>query len=157
MTLTLSEAVGAGDSITVTYARPDSPPKLEGRNNQDAESFNAYAVDNVTIAPAPAPAMSMATVAADGASMTLTFSVPLDQSDEGLPELTAFSLSGTEATIESLSIFDSTVALVLNPGYRCWRDRTSELCRAERRDQATAQIGDASNTSGPNLGRVCRK
>ena len=115
LTLTLSEAVGAGDSITVTYARPDSPPRIEGRNNQDAESFNAYAVDNVTSAPAPAPAMSMATVAADGASMTLTFSVPLDQSDEGLPELTAFSLSGTEATIESLSIFDSTVALVLNP------------------------------------------
>ena len=115
LTLTLSEAVGAGDSITVAYARPDSPPRIEGRNNQDAESFNAYAVDNVTSAPAPAPAMSMATVAADGASLTLTFSVPLDQSDQGLPELTAFSLSGTDATIESLSIFDSTVALVLNP------------------------------------------
>ena len=50
LTLTLSEAVGAGDSITVTYARPDSPPRIEGRNNQDAESFNAYAVDNVTSA-----------------------------------------------------------------------------------------------------------
>ena len=84
LTLTLSEAVGAGDSITVAYARPDSPPRVEGRNNQDAESFNAYAVDNVTSAPAPAPAMSMATVAADGASMTLTFSVPLDQSDRGI-------------------------------------------------------------------------
>ena len=113
LTLTLSEAVGAGDSITVSYARPDSPPRIEGRNNQDAESFNAYAVDNVT--SALAPELIMATVSANGASLTLTFSVPLDQSGQGLPELTAFSLSGTDATIESLSIFDSTVTLVLDP------------------------------------------
>ena len=152
LTLTLSEAVGAGDSITVTYARPDSPPKIEGLNNRDAESFNAYAVDNVT--SALAPELIMATVSANGASLTLTFSVPLDQSDQGLPELTAFSLSGTDATIESLSIFDSTVTLVLNPAadvgetvllsYVAPSDATRPRLIAANHAVPVEQISDAS-------------
>ncbi len=152
LTLTLSEAVGAGDSITVSYARPESPPRIEGRNNQDAASFNAYGVDNVT--SAPAPELSMSTVSANGASLTLTFSISLDQSEQGLPELTAFSLSDTDATIESLSIFDSTVTLVLNPAadvgetvllsYVAPSDATEPRLRSATHAVPVAQISGAS-------------
>ncbi len=158
LTLTLSEAVGAGDSITVAYARPDSPPKIEGLNNRDAESFNAYAVDNVT--SALAPELIMATVSANGASLTLTFSVPLDQSGQGLPELTTFSLSGTDATIESLSIFDSTVALVLNPAtdvgetvllsYVAPSDATKPRLRSATHAVPVVQISGASVVNNPD-------
>ena len=152
LTLTLSEAAGASDSITVSYARPESPPRIEGRNNQDAASFNAYAVENVT--SAPAPQLNMSTVSANGASLTLTFSVPLDQSDQGLPELTAFSLSGTDATIESLSILDSTATLVLNPAadvgetillsYVAPGDATKPRLRSATHVVPVAQISGAS-------------
>ena len=155
LTLTLSAAVGASDSITVSYARPESPPRIEGRNNQDAASFNAYAVDNVT--SAPAPQLNMSTVSANGASLTLTFSVPLDQSDQGLPELTAFSLSGTDATIKSLSIIDSTVTLVLNPAADVGETILLTYVAPGDATRASAQIGDACCACGPNLGRVCRE
>ena len=111
--LTLSQAVSAGAAISVSYALPDSPPRIEGRNNRDAAPFaNQSAVNNTA---APTPTVSAASVEADGATLTITFSLALDASSDGLPDTSSFSISGTSAAIESAAINGSSLILGLKP------------------------------------------
>ncbi len=113
VTLTLSPAVSAGATITVSYAKPGGPPRVEGRNNKDADRFTNRAVTNNTIAPAPE--FSSAAVSADGATLTITFTLALDESAEHVPAASTFSLSGTGAAVDSVSISGTDVALTLEP------------------------------------------
>ena len=113
VTLTLSPAVSAGSTITVSYTQPGAPPRVEGRNNRDADSFSNRAVTNNTVAPVPE--FSSAAVSADGATLTITFTLALDESAEHVPAASTFSLSGTGASVDSVSIGGTDVALTLDP------------------------------------------
>ena len=113
VTLTLSPAVSTGSTITVSYTVPDAPPRVEGRNTRDAEAFGGQSVTNSTAAPAPA--FSQATVSADGTELTISFSLALDTTSDGLPDKSTFSLSGTSGSVESVSISGSSVSLTLSP------------------------------------------
>lgn len=113
VTLSLSPAVTAGSTITVSYAKPGSPPRVEARNNWDADSFANLAVVNNTVAPAPE--LSGAGISADGAALTLTFSLRLDSTDPGVPATARFSLSGTDAAVDSVSVDGMLVTLALSP------------------------------------------
>ncbi len=113
VTLTLSSAVSAGATITVTYAKPDQPPRIEGRNIVDADSFTDRSVTNNTVAPAPE--FSSATVSADGSTATATFTLALDASAAHTPKASTFSLTGSGASVDSVSIVGSAVVLSLDP------------------------------------------
>ena len=113
VTLTLSPAVSAGSTITVSYLRPGNPPRIEARNNKDAASFTNQAVANNTIAPVPE--FSSAAVSSDGSTLIITFSLALDEAGEHLPAGSTFSLTGTSASVDSVAIDDSTVSLSLSP------------------------------------------
>lgn len=113
VTLTLAPAVSSGSTITVSYVMPNGPPRIEGRNIEDAKSFSNQSVTNNTVAPLPE--FSSAAVSADGSTLTITFSLALDESADNLPATSTFSLSGTSAQIASVSIDGSTVSLALNP------------------------------------------
>ncbi len=113
VTLTLSSAVSAGATITVSYTKPDQPPRIEGRNITDADSFTNQSVTNNTVAPAPE--FSSATVSADGSTATVTFTLALDASAEHTPKASSFSLTGSGASVDSVSIVGSAVVLSLDP------------------------------------------
>ncbi len=113
VTLTLSPAVTAGSTITVSYVKPNPPPRVEARNNRNADSFSNRAVVNNTVAPTPV--LSGAQISADGAVLTLTFSLALDSSSAGTPGTATFSLGGTDAAVESVSVDGTSVTLALDP------------------------------------------
>ncbi len=113
VTLTLSSAVSAGSTITVSYTKPDDTPRIEGRNVTDADSFTNQSVTNNTVAPVPE--FSNAAVSADGSTATVTFTLALDASAEHTPKASTFSLTGSDASVDSVSIVGSTVVLSLDP------------------------------------------
>ena len=113
VTLTLSPAVTAGSTITVSYVKPNPPPRVEARNNRNADSFTDRAVVNSTVAPTPV--LSGARISADGTVLTLTFSLELDSSSAGTPGTATFSLGGTDAAVGSVSVDGTTVTLALDP------------------------------------------
>ena len=113
VTLTLSPAVTPGSTITVSYVKPGSSPRVEARNNLDAQSFSNRAVVNNTVAPAPE--LSGAVISADGAALTLAFSLALDSASAGTPAASTFSLSGTDAAVGSVSVDGTSVTLALSP------------------------------------------
>lgn len=113
VSLTLSPAVSAGAAILVSYTKPNAPPRIEARNNVDADSFANQSVINNTVAPIPE--FSSAAVTADGATLTIMFSVALDESAANVPATSTFSLSGTDSSVQSVSVSGSTVSLTLDP------------------------------------------
>ncbi len=113
VTLTLSPAVTPGSTVTVTYDKPDDSPRVEARNNLNADSFSNRAVVNNTVAPAPE--LNGAVISADGATLTLAFSLALDSASAGTPAASTFSLSGTDAAVDSVSVDGTSVTLALSP------------------------------------------
>lgn len=113
VTLSVAPAVTAGSTITVSYVKPGSPPRVEARNNLDANSFSHRAVVNNTVAPAPV--LSGAGISADGAALTLAYSLALDASSAGTPEAATFSLSGSAASVDSVTVEGASVTLALTP------------------------------------------
>jgi len=113
VTLTLSQAVTVDSSITVSYSVPDEPPRIEARNNRDADAISSQPVTNRT--SAPVPEFSRAETSADGTSLTIDFTLPLDATAQGTPAASSFSLSGTTASISSVSVSGSGVTLGLAP------------------------------------------
>ncbi len=113
VTLTLSEAVAAGAVITISYSKPNAPPRIEARNNLDAASFTNQPVTNNTVAPAPE--FESASISADGATLTITFSLALDESEEHTPDASTFSLAGGSAAVDSVAVSGSSVSLSLDP------------------------------------------
>lgn len=113
VSLTLSPAVTVDASITVSYSVPDSPPRIEGRNNRDADAFGSQAVTNRT--SAPVPEFRRAETSADGTILAIDFTLPLDSTAQGTPAASSFTLSGTSASVSSVSISGSGVTLALAP------------------------------------------
>ena len=155
VTLTLSTAVSAGATITVSYTKPDQPPRIEGLNNTDADSFTNRSVTNNTVAPAPE--FSSATVSADGSTATVTFTLALDASAEHTPKASTFSLTGSGASVDSVSIVGSTVVLSLDPladvgetitlGYTPPADATAARLQSADHAQPVAAFSNRSTTN----------
>lgn len=142
VTLTLSPAVSAGSTITVSYAKPNAPPRLQGRNRKDVDSFTNQAVTNNTTAPIPE--FSSAVVSADGASLTLTFSLALLDSGQGVPDASTFSISGSTASVDSLTISGATVSLTLSPTADV--DQTITIAYTPPTDQTAARLQSVADS-----------
>ena len=113
VTLTLSPAVSADFTITVSYTVPNDPPRVEGRNTRDAEAFSGQSVTNNTVAPAPA--FSSATINAAGDTLTITMSMNLLATAAGTPAASAFAISGGSAAASGVAVSGETVTLTLSP------------------------------------------
>ncbi|MYE06032.1 MAG: hypothetical protein F4Y04_02225, partial [Chloroflexi bacterium] len=113
VTLTIAPAATIDASITVSYSVPGSSPRIEARNNRDADAFSDQTVTNKTAAPVPE--FSRAATSADGSSLTIDFTLALDATDQGRPAVSSFSLSGTSASVSSVAVSGSRVTLALQP------------------------------------------
>ncbi|MCY3569328.1 MAG: SwmB domain-containing protein, partial [Chloroflexi bacterium] len=113
VSLTLSPAVSAGSTITVSYAKPASPPRIEGRNTVDADGFSNLAVTNNT--PSLAPTFVSAAINAAGDVLSITLSADVLGVVAGIPAASAFALSGGTAAVGGVSVSGMTVSLTLAP------------------------------------------
>jgi len=113
VTLTISPAATVDSSITVSYSAPESPPRIEARNNRDADAFSNQTVTNRT--SAPVPQFSQAATSVDGSSLSIDFTLSLDATEQGTPPASAFSLSGTTASVSTVLVSGSGVTLKLEP------------------------------------------
>ena len=112
VTLTLSSAVSASDTVTVSYTK-NGPPRIEARNIKDADSFSAKAVTNNT--PDPAPTFSSASINAAGDTLAITMSKNLLTATAGTPATSAFTLSGGSVAITGIAVSGKKVTLTLSP------------------------------------------
>ena len=113
VTLTLSSAVSASDTVTIAYTKPNAPPRIEARNIKDADTFTAKTVTNNTVNPAPT--FSSASINAAGHTLTITMSKNLLTTDAGTPTKSAFTISGGSAAISVVAVSGKTVRLTLSP------------------------------------------
>ena len=113
VTLTLSAAVSSSDQVTVTYTKPDESPRIEARNNRDADSFSNHAVTNNT--PSSSPTFVSAAINAAGDTLSITMSKALLETSAGLPGAAAFTLAGGTVAVSGVSIDGKTVVLSLSP------------------------------------------
>ena len=113
VTLTLSPAVSASDNVTISYTKPNAPPRVEARNTKDADTFTNQTVTNNTADPAPT--FSSAAINAIGDTLTVTMSKDLLTTDAGVPAKSAFAITGGTAAISTVSVSGKTVALTLSP------------------------------------------
>ena len=90
-TVTLASAVAAGETVTVSYTKPDTNP-LRDEVGNDAAGFSNEAAYNVT-GDRTAPAFSSASV--NGAALTVTFDEAL--APWSAPSGSAFSVSASES------------------------------------------------------------
>ena len=110
VTLTLSSAVTAGQTVTVSYAVPGSNPIQDAAGN-DAAALTNRAVTNNT-SDTTAPTLSTATV--NGTTLVLTYSEALNTA---LPAVGAFTVTVANAarTVSAVTISGSAVTLTLSP------------------------------------------
>ena len=113
VTLTLSSAVSASDTVTIAYTKPSASPRIEARNTKDADTFAAKSVTNNT--PDPAPTFSSASINDAGDTLTITMSKNLLMTTAGAPAKSAFTISGGTAAITAVAVSGKTVALTLSP------------------------------------------
>ena len=113
VTLTLSSAVSASDTVTIAYTKPNEPPRVEARNTKDADSFSAKSVTNNTVNPAPT--FSSASINTAGDTLTITMSKDLLATTAGVPAKSAFTISGGATAITAVAVSGKTVTLTLSP------------------------------------------
>ncbi|MXX31442.1 MAG: hypothetical protein F4Z51_04250 [Chloroflexi bacterium] len=142
--LTLSAALSSGDSLTVSYEKPDEPPRIEARNNRDADSFSNQAVTNST--PDPAPTFDSAVINAAGDTLTITMSGDLLETSAGQPAASAFTLSGGTAAVGAVSVSGASVALSLSP-----KADLSETITVAYTQPAGASEGKLQSLAGGHL------
>ena len=142
VTLTLSAAVEAGASISVSYTKPNNPPRLEGRNTRDVDSFSNQPVTNQTVTPAPQ--LVSATVLADGDALKLDFDLALDDSADTVPTTSSFSLGGTNANVIAVSISGTVVSLTLSP--RADADESITISYTPPRSEQVPRLQSAAHS-----------
>ena len=116
ISLTLSAAVASNDVLSLSYTNPSSGNDVNAIQDiagNDAASIVQRAVSNTT-ADTLAPVFATASVNGNTLVMTYTDNSALDTSQ--LPLATAFSLSGTSATVTSVTVNaeQKTVSLTLS-------------------------------------------
>lgn len=113
VTLTLSAAVVYGDAIKLSYADPSSGndvSAIQDAAGNDALSFVQRSVTNKT-PDTTAPVFVSAVV--NGASLTLTYSDRSSLDSAHAPAASAFTLTGTSATVTGVSVDAANKSVVL--------------------------------------------
>jgi uncharacterized repeat protein (TIGR02059 family) len=113
VTLALSSAVTNGQAISVSYTVPATNPVQDVAGN-DAVAFSGQAVTNNTPAPGDSTPPLLSGAAVNGASLTLTYSEPLDTGSVPAPSAYAVLVNGSPRTVSTVGIGGSTVTLALS-------------------------------------------
>ena len=108
VTLTLTTAVTAGQTVTLTYITTGGNP-LQNSDGVEVEAFTDQEVTNA-LTP-PTPTLSSATV--NGTSLVLTFSPALDSTKTPGKAKFTVEVDGSAVTISSVSNSGATVTLTL--------------------------------------------
>ena len=104
--LSLQEAVREGDIIRLTFSPTEESRIVDPEGN--AATIQGLQLENLTETPTAALRAS-----ANGETLQITFDQPLNH--EVVPDTSAFSLSGTNATLQSLRIAGAILALTVSP------------------------------------------
>ena len=136
LTLTISPPVAEADVLTVSYERPTSNPLVDVTGTPLA-SFS-LTVSNETDT---APELLSLRSEGDGRSLILQFSEALQETETGLADEASFTLGGTDAKVNSLSIAGDEVTLSLSP--RLHETDTASVSYTPPTDLAAARLRDA--------------
>jgi uncharacterized repeat protein (TIGR02059 family) len=117
--LTLSSPVGAGRTVTVTYAAPTTVndatnSAIQDVAGNDAAALTNRAVTNNSTVDQTSPVYSRSDVSADGLRLILTYGEALNAAN--FPDASAFSVtaSGVTVPISGVTISGATVQLTLS-------------------------------------------
>ena len=152
----LSASVAAGETVTVTYAKPNSNPVRDLAGNEMANFTNQLAYN--TVGDATAPTVSSAAV--NAATLTLTFNEELAQ--WSTPPGNAFTVSataggatrtiaGTATAAVSGTTATVTLASAVDPAEAVTVAYTKPSTRATRlRDRAHNEVADITSQTVTN-------
>ena len=111
-------AIKQGQTVTVSYAVPDTGTVIEDTAGNDALAFTDFAVTNNSTADGIPPIPASAEVGAHGGSLALTFNENLDIGPVTVPPATAFTVKadGVEVPVQSVAVSAGTFfdTLLLN-------------------------------------------
>ena len=119
LALTLpTAAIKQGQTVTVSYAVPESGTVIEDTSGNDALAFTDFEVDNNSTADGTPPIPASAEVGAHGGSLALTFNENLDIGPVRVPPASAFTVKvdGVEVPVQSVAVSAGTFfdTLLLN-------------------------------------------
>ena len=111
-------AIKQGQTVTVSYAVPESGTVIEDTAGNDALAFTDFEVDNNSTADGTPPIPASAEVGAHGGSLALTFNENLDIGPVRVPPASAFTVKvdGVEVPVQSVAVSAGTFfdTLLLN-------------------------------------------
>jgi uncharacterized repeat protein (TIGR02059 family) len=114
--LTLSSAVGAGQSVSVAYTDPtgsNDTNALQDAAGNDAATLAATSVTNNSTVDQSVPTFVSAATNAAGTTITLTYSEALSATTAGASDF-AVTVSGVSRSVSSVAVSGSTVVLTLS-------------------------------------------
>ena len=102
--LTLSSTIKQGQTVTVSYAVPESGTVIEDTAGNDALAFDDFEVDNNSTVEGTPPVPASAEVLLGGTALSITFNEELDNGPGKLPPADAFTVKadGVEVTAQSV-------------------------------------------------------
>ena len=115
----LTDAIGARQIVTVSYAVPATGTVIADLAGNDAVAFEDFPVtNNSTVANTTPPVPASAEVPASGASLTLTFNEDLDNGPGKLPPASAFIVKadGADVPVQSVTAGGGADNFVLDLG-----------------------------------------
>ncbi|WP_434082435.1 SwmB domain-containing protein [Comamonas antarctica] len=113
--LTLASAVANGAVVTVAYADPtagNDANAVQDAAGNDAASLAPIAVDNL-VPDTLAPTFVSAQTSADGATLQLTYSEPLDAANPPAAASFAVTVNGAPVAVTAVSVSGAGVLLIL--------------------------------------------
>jgi len=116
MSLSLATPFAGGEVLNVAYTQPGTNPVKDTAGNLLASGATFAITNNVAASDTTAPIVSGTPVIADAAPnvITITFNEALAA---GNPPTSAFTVTGTQASIASVAVSGSTVNLTMGANY----------------------------------------
>ena len=104
LALSLSATIKQGQTVTVSYAVPESGTVIEDTVGNDALAFTDFEVTNNSTVDGTPPIPESATVTTSGDTLRLTFNEDLDIGPLSVPPASAFTVKadGVEVTVQSV-------------------------------------------------------
>ncbi len=110
-------AIKQDQTVTVSYAVPESGPVIADTDGNEAKAFDDYAVTNNSTVDATPPELERASVFASGDQLLLYFNEDLDIGPGELPPADAFTVKADGVEVAVSEVFQSTSGfhvLILN-------------------------------------------
>ncbi len=104
LALFLSATIKQGQTVTVSYAVPESGPVIEDTAGNEAVAFMDFAVTNNSTADGIPPVPASAATNGAGSQLELTFNEDLNIAADRVPPASAFTVKadGVEVTVQSV-------------------------------------------------------